>query len=118
MIRFQFGIGFTDGEQAFERLSEGVFRLVPFRDGFGAHGHGSGFADLLERTAFMRGVAFDGFDQIGDKVIAPFQLNVDVGPGLVGTIVGRDQAVVGGDRPNGQGDGESEKDPANEHTIA
>ena len=42
----------------------------------------------------MRRITLDRFDQIRDQVVAPFQLNIDLGPGVVHPVPQFDQAVV------------------------
>jgi hypothetical protein len=60
----------------------------------------------------MRGVAFDGLDQIGNEIVALFELNVDVGKGLVGPLAHSDEAVVDADRPDHEDDNDAKDNPA------
>src|SRR5690606_30503965 len=55
--------------------------------------------DRLQRSALMGSIAFDGFDQVGDQVVALFELDVDVGEGLVDALPHGNQAVVDRDCP-------------------
>ena len=41
----------------------------------------------------MRGVPADGFDQIGDQVVPPLQLDVDLRPRLLRPVALADEAV-------------------------
>jgi hypothetical protein len=42
----------------------------------------SGGDDRFECFAFVAEIALGGFDQVGDQVIAAFQLNIDLGVGI------------------------------------
>ena len=58
----------------------------------------------------------DGLDQVGDQVVAPLELDVDLGVGVLVLIPADDQAVVHGDQPEEEqqnaADGEKGDDPA------
>ena len=54
----------------------------------------SGLGYRVESSAFVRGVAFYGLDQIRYEVSAAFELDVDVGPGVLGADPEGDQAIV------------------------
>src|SRR4029077_6815861 len=57
-------------------------------------------------------VALHGVDQVRDQVMAALQLDVDLGPRLLGSVSGRDQAVVGEDKPQqDQNDDYADDDP-------
>jgi hypothetical protein len=47
----------------------------------------------------MLHVALDGFDEIGDQVVAARQLNVDLREGIPDAVALVDQPVVNTDRP-------------------
>src|SRR5664280_872201 len=64
----------------------------------GGHGRTAIFGDVLEGPLFVRGVALHGFHQVGDKVVAAFQLHVDIGPGVVGADLQLHQTVVNADQ--------------------
>src|SRR5258706_1593764 len=44
---------------------------------------GSGLGYRIESTALVGGVAFYRLDQVGDEISAAFELDVDVGPGVL-----------------------------------
>ena len=58
----------------------------------------------------MFGVAFDGFDQIGDEIGAALVLVDDFRPGGIHALIGALQAVVEGDAVSAEEGGEAEKD--------
>ena len=58
----------------------------------------------------MFGVAFDGFDQIGDEIGAALVLVDDFRPGGIHALIGTLQAVVEGDAVSAEDDGKTEKD--------
>ena len=50
---------------------------------------------IFSKVRFLvRGVAFDGLDQVGNQVVAAFELHVNIGPGGVGANAQLHQAVV------------------------
>ena len=56
----------------------------------------------------MRGVTLDGLDEVRDQVVAPLELDIDVGPRLLHALTQRDEAVVRADeeqRERGDDDG-------------
>ena len=59
----------------------------------------------------MSGIAFDGFDQVGDQVVAAFKLDVNVRPGIVAAHTQLHQAVV---HPNQQHDDDNQNAQENE----
>src|ERR1019366_5848404 len=90
----ELGIIFCHRKQTFEGAGQLILggSLVDWAGGL--HGHGAEFRDVLERTLFVGGVTFDGFDQIRNQVVAAFELNIDVGPGRFGAHAQLHQAVV------------------------
>lgn len=87
-------ISFGDGKN----LREGAFKRAL---GFGSSLHGvcahdgrAGFRDILKSGLFMLGVAFDGFDNIRDEVGTIFELDRDIGPGFIDTLIELNEAVV------------------------
>ena len=58
------------------------------------HRLGPRLGRFLEGLALVRGVAFDRLDQVGDEVVAPFQLHVDPAPGLVDAVARGDDRVA------------------------
>ena len=65
----------------------------------------------------MAGVALHGLHQVGDQVVALFQLHVDVGEGLVGFLVQRHQLVVGADDEKQQYDDDDADDDPGDHEV-
>ena len=57
----------------------------------------SGLGHRIKGPAFVRGVAFYGLDEVGDQISAAFELDVNVGPGVLGANSEGDEAVVQGD---------------------
>src|SRR5262249_45680706 len=66
----------------------------------------------FQGSTLMRGVAFDGLDQIGNEIMALFELNVDVGKRLVGPLTHCDEAVVDADRTDDEDDNNAKDNPA------
>ena len=52
----------------------------------GGRGRGPRRGDRLERLPLVGGVALDGLDQVGDQVVPPGQLDVDLPPGLLDEV--------------------------------
>ena len=67
-----------------------------------ASGRVSGLDDGFQRFAFVLHVAFDGLDQIRDEVVAPGELNVDLGEGVPYAVALVDETVVYADGPENQ----------------
>jgi hypothetical protein len=42
----------------------------------------------------VRGVAFDRFDQVGNQVVPAFELDIDIGPGVLTAHAQLDEAIV------------------------
>src|SRR5882724_3975784 len=66
----------------------------------------AGVDDGFESAFFVGGVAFDGFDEIGNEVVAALELDVDIGPGVVGLDFETDEGVVHADEDD---DGEDDQ---------
>ncbi len=58
------------------------------------HGRVAGLDRPFERLLFVGGVALHRFHQVGNQIIAPFQLGIDIGPRLVTRVECPHQAVV------------------------
>ena len=63
----------------------------------------------LEGAALVSHVALHRVDQVRDQVVAPLQLDVDLRPGFLGPVPGRDQPVVGEDEPKDDEDDDRER---------
>jgi len=59
----------------------------------------------------MGRVPLHGLDQVGDEVVAPLELGVDVGPRLIRADAQADQGVVETDGDQDDQDDETENDP-------
>lgn len=70
----------------------------------------------LGRFAFVFGVAFDGFDEIGDEVVSAFELGVDSGPRFAALVAEAHQAVVSGDEPDQEDSKSISSNPKNSVT--
>jgi len=77
----------------------------------GALGAAAGFGDAGECFAFVGHIALGGFDEVGDEVVAAFELDVDLGEGVLEAVLESDQAVVDGDRVGDCGDDYGQADP-------
>src|SRR4029077_6687852 len=67
-------------------------------------------SDRIQSTALVGGVALYRFDQVGDEISSAFELDVDVGPGVLRTHAQRDEAVVNEDEENYDKDDDQEAD--------
>jgi len=55
--------------------------------------------------------ALDGLDEVGDQVVPPLGLDVDLAPGLLRAVAQPDEAVVHADEPHDdQGDDDEQDD--------
>ena len=106
-------IGFGKGKEAFERAGEHVFGCGLVGGASGGHGAIAGVDNSFESAFFMAGVAFDGFDEIGNQVVAALELNINVGPGVVALDFQADQAVVHADAEKHQQDKDDQQDDSN-----
>ena len=57
----------------------------------------------------MLEVALGGFDEIGDKIVAALELDVDLGEGVFEAVAQGDEAVVNGDGPQAEDHEEKEQ---------
>ena len=93
-------VGFGESKYLAQRGSERAFGFC-FRGGpLRAHGAIARSDNIFERALFVRGVALHCFHQIGNQVVAAFELNVDIGPRVVALHLQSDQAVVHADDEN------------------
>ncbi len=53
----------------------------------------------------MSGIALDGFNKVGDQVVAALELNVDLLPGVLDLVTQSDQAVLQAHEPHTDGNG-------------
>ena len=92
-------IAFHVNHQSAQGAGELAFGRAGLGGSAGLHGIGAGVGDGFERFALMAHVAFHGFDEIGDQVVAALELHIDLRPGVVHVVAQPHQAVVDRDEP-------------------
>ena len=65
----------------------------------------------------MAHVAFDGFDEVGDEIVAALELHVDLRPGVVDDVAQAHEAVVDRDEPEHQRGQNGEEDEQGHHDF-
>src|SRR5664280_3119386 len=55
--------------------------------------------DSFQRPALVPHVPLDGLDEVGDQVVPPLELHVDLAPRILHLVAGADQAVVHAQHP-------------------
>ena len=118
--RLEVGVVFRDGKQAREAIAQLALRSAVALQGGGVAEHlwsrrnaadpCARRGDFGQQGLFVFGVAFDGFDQIGDEIGAALVLVDDFRPGGIHALIGALQAVVEGDAVSAEEGGEAEKD--------
>src|SRR5258706_1053972 len=114
-VGLQVGIGLRQRDQPAERDAQLVFGGRDLCWSLRRHRTVAGFYPLIERAALVRGVALHGLDQIGDQVVALFELHVDVGKGLADTLTERNQPVIRAEREENDNNEDADNDPARGH---
>src|SRR5258705_10663552 len=114
-VCLQIRIGLRQGDQPAERAAQLVFGGRDLCRSLRRHRTVAGFYHLIERAALVRGVALHGLDQIGDQVVALFELHVDVGKGLADTLTERNQPVIRAEREENDNNEDADNDPARGH---
>ena len=105
LIRFQIRISFREGKKTSERASKQPLGRTEFHyriavgwicfGGFETrYSCIAGIDDGFECFALMLHVAFNGFDEVGDQVIATGQLHVDLREGVLDAIAKIDEGIV------------------------
>lgn len=98
-VGFQLGV-LLDGDEKSGKSSRETFGGFEF---FFISGSRGGLiapaSDLGEGFFLMSGVAFDGFDQIGDEVVTGLEADVDLRECVFHAILHSDEVVVGFDAP-------------------
>src|SRR5579862_9460275 len=97
-------IGFREREQLPQRAREHVLGGGLLRRPLRRHGRVARFDDLVQRAAFVRGVALYRLDQVGNEIVPLLELHVDIGKGLVDPLPHGNQAVVDRNRPQNEND--------------
>ena len=118
-VGLEIRISFRDREQMGQRLIDLIFAFdlcaeISRRRRGGVVARGD---DPLQGFLFVAGVAFDGFDEIGNQVVAFFQVDVHRGEGFVHLVAEADQAVAGGDQPNQDDDDNRDDNNRDEHNM-
>src|SRR5580765_3896131 len=103
-------VRFREREHLAERARELALRLGLRRGTGRAHGLVARLDHGLERAALVAGVSLHGLHQVRDEVVAPLQLDVDVGPRIVGLDAEAHEAVVDDDDPDDDGRDDEEDD--------
>ena len=104
--RLELGIRFSDGDDALQRVAEGVFFSSPCRRSRLGRLHGSpaGGDQRLECGPLVAGVPLHDCDHVRNQIVAPLQLHVDIGPGVVAQLAQSDETVEGENRPTDHDD--------------
>ena len=110
-VRLEVGIGLAQRKQPAQRAGELVLSRGDLPRRPRGHGGAAGLDHGVERPAFVRGITFHGFDQIGNQVVSLLQLYIDVGEGLIDALSERDQSIVDEDSENDQKTDDTEKNP-------
>src|SRR5712692_3148524 len=92
--RAKLRVSLSQGKQLPQRAGEHTLRLALGRGALGTHGAVARVDNRIERALFVRGVALDGFHDVGNQVVASLELHVNVGPGIVALHLQAHQAVV------------------------
>src|SRR5690242_9622373 len=100
--RAELRVGFREREELAQGAGQHAFGLALGRRTLRGHSLIAGGGDGFERAAFVGGVAFHGFDEIGDEVIAALELHVDIGPGVIALHAEANQSVVEKDNHEGE----------------
>ena len=97
LVRLEVRVGLGEREQPAQGLGQHVLLLGQLA------GRGAGLLrvdralargdDGLERGPLVRGVALDGLDQVGDQVVTPRELDVDLRPGRLDLVALPDELV-------------------------
>src|SRR6478672_7284441 len=94
LVRLELGVGLGDGEQTAERLAQDPLGLTGFGGRSRALRGCARLGDRLERAALVGGVALDGLDEVGDQVVPPLELDLDLRPRVVDAVPQPNETVV------------------------
>src|SRR3989442_6859946 len=118
LVRLQLRVRLGEREELTERAGQLVLGLRARLLRLGRDRRAAGANDLIERGPLVRGVAFDGLDQVGHQVGAAFELHVDVRPRFFGPLAQPDELVVRQDDRDDEADEDEKKnDAAERHEI-
>src|SRR4030095_3325077 len=111
-VGLQIPIGLRQRDQPAERATQLVFGGRNLCRSLRRHRTVAGFYHLIERAAFVRGVALHGLDQIGNQVVALLELHVDIGKGLADALTERNQSIIRAEREENENTEDADNDPA------
>ena len=90
----QLGVVLGHGEQALQCAGQLILRHGSIARRGGLHSLRTELGYVFKRAFFVSGVTLHGFNQVGDEIVAPLELYIDVGPGGVAADAQLHQAVV------------------------
>src|SRR5574342_246033 len=119
-------VGLGHRQEAGEHAGEGPLGAGEGRHGGRVAGAGrrrlgrgqggvAGSHHRLQRLALELHVTLGGLDQVGDEVVAPLQLDVDLAEGVLVAVAAGDEAVVDGDGGDRRQHQKAEQDEHGEH---
>src|SRR5207248_4015224 len=126
-VRLQIRVRFGEREHAAQGSPEGSLGSRQFPHGCRVAG-GRGRAlrggarlvarddDRLQRLALVLEVALGRLDQVGDQVVPPLELHIDLRESVLVAVAQLDQPVVSGHRQQSNEDQDTEDDPS-DHAI-
>jgi len=109
LICLQVRVCLGHSQEGSQGLGQSVFGLGPLLDAAGgADRLLAGFGDRLQRSPLVSHVTLDRFDQIGDEVVPPLKLDIDLTPGVLDRVAGPHQPIVERDQINRECDDDPE----------
>jgi hypothetical protein len=84
--RAQLRIGLGDGKQPADRLGEHVLGLRLLLNALRLLRRRSRLRHLFERSALVRRIPLHRLDEVRDEVVAPPELDVDLGPSVLRAV--------------------------------
>ena len=85
MIGLQIRIRLRDGEERFQSAGQGI------------DGHVARLHHFFQRLFLVSGVPFHRLHEIGNQIVPPFELHVDLRPRILRLHLFADQTVINGD---------------------
>ena len=79
-----------------------------------SHGLVAGLNDGLQGFPFVLHVALDRFNRVGNQVVSPLQLDLDLREGVLKTVLQSDELVVNADEGHDQEQEENADDDKND----
>ena len=98
LVGLEVGVVLDHREQRTQALGQGVLGLCLGGRTLGAGGHGgrAGVGHLRQGVLLELHVALDRLDQVGDQVVPPLELHVDLAPGVVDLVAPPHESVERG----------------------